>query len=328
MEMVEPSSEALKALWEQQIENAKRLVQFEAQNSERADAPAPEPPARPISKYGDIWKLGVHRLMCGDATNKSDVSGLLNGIKPVLMVTDPPYGIGLDMEWRDKAGLNIHGAAEKSYMRRSKKYKNQSMSSDTRAEWSDAFALVGSLQVAYVWHASSFTREVLDGLLKIGFINSQQIIWNKGIATRTRTHYWYQHEPCWYVRKKNAPWYGKGGTADSTVWDAIPPKFIFGGSTEEKVDHPTQKPVALFKKAILNHLEPHEVVYDPFCGSGTCLIAAEETNRTCATSEIEPRYVDVAIQRWQTFTGKTAVHEDGHLFGERRKSAKRERRKN
>ncbi len=108
-------------------------------------------------------------------------------------------------------------------------------------------------QIAYVWHASVFTREVLDGLLRIGFLYPQQIIWNKGRTVLTRTHYWYQHEPCWYVRKKNAPWFGKAGE-NSTIWDAESPKFIMGGSDEEKFDHPTQKPVELMRQA---DSEPH-----------------------------------------------------------------------
>ena len=91
--------------------------------------------------------------------------------------------------------------------------------------------LVPSLEVAYVWHASKFTREVLDGLLRIGFLHHQQIIWNKGRTVLTRTLYWFQHEPCWFVRKKNAPWFGKAGE-NSTIWDSPSPKFIMGSSDE------------------------------------------------------------------------------------------------
>lgn len=134
------------------------------------------------------------------------------------------------------------------------------------------------MQVAYVWHASVFTREVQDGLLRIGFLYPQQIIWNKGRAVLTRTHYWYAHEPCWYVRKKNAAWYGKAGE-NSTIWDSPSPKFIMGGSDEEKYDHPTQKPVALMRKPILNHTQRGELVYDPFLGSGTF-----------ARTPVEPEY--------------------------------------
>ena len=171
------------------------------------------------------------------------------------MVTDPPYGIELDSEWRDRAGLNGCGPAEASYMKhRTEGHTETTISGDTRADWSEAFELVPSLQIAYVWHASKFTREVLDGLLRIGFVHHQQIIWDKGRTVLTRTLYWFQHEPCWFVRKKNAPWYGKAGE-NSTIWASPSPKFIMGGSDEEKYDHPTQKPVELMRRPILNHLE-------------------------------------------------------------------------
>ena len=148
---------------------------------------------------------------------------------------------------------------------RTEGHTETTISGDTRADWSEAFALVPSIQVAYVWHASLFTREVLDGLLRIGFLYPQQIIWNKGRVVLTRTHYWYQHEPCWYVRKKNAPWFGKAGKS-STIWDSPSPKFIMGGSDEEKFDHPTQKPVELMRRPILNHTKRGELVYEPFPG--------------------------------------------------------------
>jgi DNA modification methylase len=225
------------------------------------------------------------------------------------MVTDPPYGIQLDSEWRDRAGLNGHGPAQPSYMkRRTEGHKNTTISEDTRADWSEAFELVPSVQAAYVWHASKFTREVLDGLLRIGFVHHQQIIWDKGRTVLTRTHYWFQHEPCWYVRKKNAPWFGKAGE-NSTIWFSPSPKFIMGGSDEEKYDHPTQKPVALMRRPILNHTKPGECVYEPFSGSGTTLVAAESTGRACLAIELDPRYVDVAVLRWQKLTGKSAVLE-------------------
>jgi hypothetical protein len=153
---------------------------------------------------------------------------------------------------------------------------------------------VRSLEVAYVWHASKFTREVLDGLLGIGFIHHQQIIWNKGRTVLTRTLYWFQHEPCWFVRKKNAPWFGKAGE-NSTIWDSPSPKFIMGASDEDKFDHPTQKPVELMRRPILNHLRRGELVYDPFLGSGTTLAAAELNERVCYGMELDPKYADVVV---------------------------------
>lgn len=276
----------------------------------------PEIPEHPTARLGDLWLLGRHRLICGDCTEADVVAKLLGLVEPLLLVTDPPYGVELDSEWRDRAGLNGGGTAERRPGRRIEGHRNTTIASDTRVDWSEAFALVPSLQVAYVWHASKFTREVLDGLLRIGFLHHQQIIWNKGRTVLTRTHYWFQHEPCWYVRKKNAPWFGRAGD-NSTVWGSPSPKFMMGGSKEEKVDHPTQKPIELMRRPILNHTERGAVVYDPFLGSGTTLMAAELTERVCYGMEIDPRYVDVAILRWQDFTGGRATLEgDGRTFEE------------
>jgi len=275
-----------------------------------------EVPQETISKPGDLFLLGRHRLICGDCTDPDVVAKLLGNAKPLLLITDPPYGIELDSEWRDRAGLNGHGPAEASYMKhRIEGHTETTISGDTRADWSSAFELVPSLEVAYVWHASKFTREVLDGLLRIGFLHHQQIIWNKCRTVLTRTLYWFQHEPCWFVRKKNAPWYGKAGE-NSTVWDCPSPKFIMGGSKEEKWDHPTQKPMEVMRKPILNHSLPGEAIYDCFLGSGTTLIAAEQTGRVCYGVELDAKYIDVIVRRWQQYTGKQAVLEDGRPFDE------------
>jgi DNA modification methylase len=282
-----------------------------------AEDDVPPVPETPVSRPGDLWLLGPHRVLCGNATNMEDVALLLGAQKPSLMVTDPPYGISLDSEWRDRAGLNGHGPAEPSYMKhRTAGHHETSISGDTRADWSDAFALVPSLQVAYVWHASIFTREVWSGLERIGFLYPQQIIWDKGRTVLTRTHYWYQHEPCIYMRKKNAPWFGKAGE-NATIWSCPSPKFIMGGSKEEKFDHPTQKPVELMRRPLLNHTKRSELVYDPFLGSGTTLAAAEVTERVCCGLELDPKYVDVEVLRWQSLSGRQATLEgDGRAFAE------------
>ena len=287
------------------------------ESKEQAADVGPAAPDNPVSKVRDLWLCGEHRVLCGDSSSTAAVSYLLGDRKPILMVTDPPYGIELDSEWRDRAGLNGCGTAEPSYMKkRSSGHTETTISGDTRVDWSDSFALVPSLETAYVWHASKYTREVLDGLLRIGFLHHQQIIWNKGRAVLTRTHYWFQHEPCWYVRKKNAPWYGKPGE-NSTIWDSPSPKFIMGGSDEEKFDHPTQKPVALMLRPIMNHTLPGELVYEPFLGSGTTLAAAELLGRVCCGMEIDPKYVDVTVKRWQQQTGQAAILDgDGRSFDE------------
>jgi DNA modification methylase len=290
-------------------ENAPGLIDEDA---------VPEVQPDPVAKVGDLFVLGDHRLICGDCTDAEVVARLLGDAKPLLLVTDPPYGIELDSEWRDRAGLNSCGPAEASYMKhRTEGHHETTISGDTRADWSAAFELLPSLQVAYCWHASRFTREVLNGLERIGFLYPQQIIWNKGRVVLTRTLYWFQHEPCWFVRKKNAPWYGKPGSENSTIWDSPSPKFIMGGSDEEKFDHPTQKPVELMRKPIRNHTLPGEAVYDCFLGSGTTLLAAEQMGRVCYGCELDPKYVDVIIRRWQQYTGKQAVLDgDGRTFDE------------
>ena len=298
------------------------------EDEEKANA-APPLPENAVSRSGDLWLCGdrrnQHRVLCADATSPEAVARLLGERRPHLLVTDPPYGIELDSEWRDRAGLNGCGPAEASYMKhRTAGHTETTISGDTRADWSEAFELVPTLQIAYVWHASIFTREVLNGLLRIGFLYPQQIIWNKGRTVLTRTHYWYQHEPCWYVRKKNAPWFGKAGE-NSTIWDSPSPKFIMGGSGEEKYDHPTQKPVELMRRPILNHTKRGELVYEPFLGSGTTLAAAELTERVCYGLELDPKYVDVVISRWQTLAGKHATLDgDGRTFDEIAEDRKKE----
>ena len=259
-------------------------------DEERAEQ-APPLPEVAVTRPGDLWLIGPHRVLCGDATSPEAVARLARRAQAVA------DGDGSALRNRTRFGVarprwaERHGPAEPSYMKhRTEGHTETTISGDTRADWSEAFALVPSLEVAYVWHASKFTREVLDGLLRIGFLHHQQIIWNKGRTVLTRTHYWFQHEPCWYVRKKNAPWFGKAGE-NSTIWDSPSPKFIMGGSDEEKFDHPTQKPVELMRRPILNHTKRGELVYEPFLGSGTTLVAAELTERVCYGMELDPKYV-------------------------------------
>jgi ParB-like nuclease domain len=130
------------------------------QDDDKANA-VPPVPEQPVTMRGDLWLCGEHRVLCGDSTTNDAVSRVCGATKPLLMVTDPPYGIELDSEWRDRAGLNGCGPAEASYMKhRTKGHTNTTISSDTRADWSEAFALVPSLEVAYVWHASRFLNEI------------------------------------------------------------------------------------------------------------------------------------------------------------------------
>jgi len=270
------------------------------------------------SRTGDLWLCGPHRVLCGDTTQRESVALALGTHKPFLMVTDPPYGVELDMEWRDRAGHNEMGPAAKSYMKkRIEGHTATTISGDTKADWSDAFALVSTLEVAYVWHATSHLVEVAVGLDRIGFQVRQQIIWNKTAAAMSRQAYHWKHEPCWYAvrRGKTAHWLGSRD--QSTIWDAASPKMIMGGSTEEKLDHPTQKPVELMRRPIMNHTRRGDVVWEPFLGSGTTLAAAESIGRICCGIEIEPRFVDQVVMRWEKLSRKQATLQgDQRTFAE------------
>lgn len=256
---------------------------------------------------GSLWRLGDERLLCGDATDPQDVARLLAGEQPTLLVTDPPYGVSLDMEWRDRAGLNRLGPAEPSYLR-GEGHRATSISGDTIADWSAAYALVPSLEVAYVWHSTSHLIEVGQGLAAIGFELRQQIVWAKTVPVISRSAYNWQHEPCWYAVRAGCTAHWQGDTSQTTVWELASPKMTHGGSSEAKFDHPTQKPIEAMARPLRNHAGD---VYDPFVGSGTTLIAAELLGRRCCAMEVEPRYVQVTIERWQTFTGRRAVRIDG-----------------
>jgi DNA modification methylase len=257
----------------------------------------PETPLEPISVLGDVWTLGQHRIACGDCTDMGTVDKALNGVQPHLMVTDPPYGVNYDPSWRKEAGINKNDK------------KLGKVLNDDRADWRDAWALFPG-DVAYVWHASLFTREVLESLEACDLSHRSMIIWAKDRFTLGRGDYHWQHEPCWYAVRKNKKGHYVGGRSQSTVWN-IPARDDSG------VGHGTQKPVECMKRPIENNSSPGQAVYEPFSGSGTTIIAGEMTGRCVHAIELNPAYVDVAVKRWQDFTGKQAVHaETGKTFDE------------
>ncbi len=245
------------------------------------------------SQLGDVWVLGEHRLMCGDSTVSTDVELLLNKQHPNTMITDPPYGVKYEADWRAKAKGVSKTARE----------ENSSLQNDDKADWYDAYVLFPG-SVAYVWHASAFTDVVMDGLRRSGFEVKQQIIWNKNIHALSRSDYHWKHEPCWYAVKKSGERNWKGGRTQMTVWDV---SSI--GSSQDKTAHPTQKPVELFERSINHHTNPGEYVYDPFAGSGTLMVAAEKTNRRALMMDLDPKYCDIIIQRYENYSGKKAVRE-------------------
>ncbi|CAB4151261.1 COG0863 DNA modification methylase [uncultured Caudovirales phage] len=219
---------------------------FPQENTGLTDEDAvPEVPVVPVTVEGDVWLLGRHRLMCGDSTSADSVTKLMAGQKPNTMVTDPPYGVKLDQSWRDKAlGSKAMG-----------KGNAHLVENDDKADWTEVWALFEG-NVAYVWHASTFTDVVMQSLRNVGLEPSQQIIWNKSVMVMGRSDYHFKHEPCWYAIRKGQTHNWKGDRKQTTIWDAAPPNHIMGGSKEERTSHPTQKPAILYEKAYLNHTNP------------------------------------------------------------------------
>ena len=253
-----------------------------------------ELPAEPKAKLGDVYILGNHRLMCGDSTNPQHVDRLLNGAKPILMVTDPPYGVNYEPEWRNDA-------REGNDSKNTGKVLN-----DDRYDWSDAYSLFTG-DVAYIWHSSSYTHKFAESIENIGFELVNLIIWNKQHFVLSRGDYHHKHEPCWYaVRKGQKVKHNWQGRRDqSTVWD-IDNNNYGAKAKEEQTGHGTQKPLECMLRPILNNSKKGQSVYDPFGGSGTTLIACEKSDRNCYMMELSPAYVDTIIARWEKEAGNKA----------------------
>ena len=250
----------------------------------------PDVPEEPTAKMGDVWVLGRHRLMCGDSTVVTDVSALLGDVKPHLMVTDPPYGVDYDPSWRN----NVVGAP-------TLKPSDRAMGvvhNDNIADWSEAWALFEG-DVAYVWHAGNKANIVADSLIANDFNIRAQIIWAKNNIVIGRGDYHPKHEPCWYAVRKNKTGHYCGGRKQTTVWEIDKP-------LKSETGHSTQKPVECMKRPIENNSSVGQAIYEPFSGSGTTIIAGEMTGRAIYAMELNPAYVDVAVKRWEDFTGKTA----------------------
>jgi len=259
----------------------------DADGGNEGEDEVPETPVDPISRPGDLWLLGPHRLLCGDSTVATDVERVLNGVTPLLMVSDPPYGVEYDPSWRNKAGA--------ASTRRTGKVLN-----DDRADWREAWALFPG-DVAYVWHGALHAATVIASLEAAGFAIRSQIIWAKERLVLSRGDYHWQHEPCAYSVRKGSKGHWAGDRKQTTLWQ------ISSRDQDADTVHGTQKPVECMRRPILNNSSPGQAVYEPFMGSGTTLIAAETTGRVCLGVELNPAYVDVAVERWQRFTGKTAV---------------------
>jgi len=237
------------------------------------------------TKTGDIWLLGEHRVLCGDATKKEDVERLMDGQKADMVFTDPPYGVDYD------GGIQFTKNGVKKGQRSKLKNDNHSIYSSIipiLAEYCN-----GSI---YVWFAGSKAKDIYNSIDGVGEI-SALIIWVKnGGYGALNAQYKQKHEPCLYWKPKNTTMNWCGSTTENTIWE-------IDKDGKNKL-HPTQKPVALGVKAISNHKA--DKVLDLFLGSGSTLIACEKTNRKCYGMEIDAHYCDVIVKRWEDYTGKKA----------------------
>jgi len=248
----------------------------------------PEPPAVPVTLLGDVWLLGRHRVMCGDSCSITDIEKLVSGKQADMWLTDPPYNVAYEGGTKEKLTI-----------------QNDSMADDAFRQFlRDAYVAADVAMkpgaVFYIWHADSEGYNFRGAAQDAGWKVRQCLIWKKSSLVMGRQDYHWKHEPCLYGWKEGAGHLWAADRKQTTILEFDKPS--------RNGEHPTMKPVALFEYQMLNNTKGGDLVLDSFGGSGTTLIAAEKNGRHSCLMELDPKYVDVIIKRWQDFTGKTAVH--------------------
>jgi len=246
----------------------------------------PEAPEEPITKQGDVWILGNHRLMCGDSTRIDSVERLMNGRKADMWLTDPPYNVAY--EGKTKEALTI-----KNDRMEDAGFRQFLCDSYTAAD-----AVMKSGAVFYIWHADSEGYNFRGAAKDAGWTVRQCLIWKKQAMVMGRQDYHWKHEPCLYGWKDGAAHLWATDRKQTTVLEFDRPN--------RNAEHPTMKPVELFEYQMLNNTKGSDAILDSFGGSGTTIIAAEKNGRDGFLMELDPKYCDVIVDRWQSFTGKTA----------------------
>ena len=251
------------------------------------EAPEVDEENEPITKLGDIWQLGRHRLMCGDSTSIDDVEKLMGGQLADMLLTDPPYNVAYEGKTKDHLTI-----------------QNDSMDNDSfRRFLRDAFTSADTVMkqgaVFYIWHADLEGYNFRGACIDVGWKVRECLIWNKNSLVMGRFDYHWKHEPCLYGWKEGASHLWASDRKQTTVIDYDRPT---------KADiHPTMKPVGLFDYQIKNNTKGGDIVLDLFNGSGTTIMACEQNGRVARCMELDPRYVDACVKRWENFTGDKAV---------------------
>ena len=244
-------------------------------------------PAEPKSKLGDIYQLGDNRLMCGDSTVLEDVEKLMGGAQADMLLTDPPYNVNYEGKTKDKL-----------------KIKNDKMGNDNFRQFLiDAFSNADMVMkpgaVFYIWHADSEGYNFRGACFDVGWKVRQCLIWNKNSMVMGRQDYQWKHEPCLYGWKDGAGHLWASDRKQTTIINFDKP------TRNDK--HPTMKPIQLFDYQVKNNTKGDDIVLDLFAGSGTTIMACEQNGRRGYCMEYDPKYVDVIIDRWETFTGQKAI---------------------
>ena len=288
MELLGFSDEELDAMKPEQIQEGLTDEDF-----------VPEVQPDPISKLGDVWLLGKHRVMCGDSTSIDSVEALMAGGVADQLITDPPYNVAL--------GMNETPAEAKKRNRRTDglTVMNDEMSDDDFRQFlRDAFVAADAVMkegaVFYIWHADSEGYNFRGACKDIGWKVRQCLIWKKSSLVMGRQDYHWKHEPCLYGWKEGSGHLWAADRKQTTILE-------FDKPSRNGV-HPTMKPVDLIEYQVLNNTKGSDVVLDLFGGGGSTLIACEKTGRHARLMELDPKYVDVIVRRWQEFTGKQATH--------------------
>lgn len=273
-----------------------KSVNFTVFESDQDPDDIPEPPQEVVSRLGDLYEIGGHRLLCGDSTLAENYSRLVGDLTPNLMVTDPPYGVEYDANWRNEASKTSskigHGRATGKVL------------NDDRADWRETWALFSG-NIAYIWHAALFSGTVQESLEANGFNIRSQIIWAKNNFAIGRGDYHWKHEPCWYAVRKKGDW--ASDRKQSTLWEIEKPM-------KSETGHSTQKPVECMARPIRHHGKPGDYVYDPFGGSGTSMVAAQQEGRLCLMMELNPAYCDIIVARMQQYAPELLIKRNGEVI--------------
>lgn len=279
-----------------------------SQEPEIVEDEVPEPPVVPITKPGDLWLLGRHRVLCGDSTKAEDVGRLMNGSRAMLMNTDPPYGVSYANDDRPNPGVAKPRVAKP-------RVANDGLADDELQSFLES-CFRAAVDIAlepnaawYMWHAHLTQGYFAAAAAAANVVLHRQIIWVKPVLLLGRGQYHWKHEPCFmgWVKGKQPPDYGEGNgeRTQTTIWEI----GSVSQAERKEFNHATPKPVGLFSIPLVKHTKPGEICYEPFSGSGPQLIAAEQLNRTCYGMEISPQYCDVIVKRWENLTGHKAVLE-------------------